>query len=320
MDSSLKRNIAFAFIGALFSFILTLSSTASIAPTEQLHKIILPAIISIPPGLIAGLLFAFIQTYQETLIEYKQEVRELTKILDKNEKHLEQIYDFVDAAKSSLNHYATVRGLLIASKTHRYLVESFIEKAVGHPCYIPRASEDDFYEILTLGIRASSKSWCAIHQGQISKLGFNPIDNEGEFYFSSLRNSDSHIEKKRIIILNKDEQQELTNPNIMKAFWDKTGRDIPSYWISDDYFYNLTRLSRDIRVDDCALHDDEVLLHYHRENKLIMLAFEDSRDPIWSAVKKLFQRLDTLGNRKSSEFNSITQQEIDNLINQQNFP
>jgi hypothetical protein len=310
MDSSLNRNISFALIGALFSFILTLTSTASITPQGSNLNII-PAIISIPPGLIAGFLFAFIQTYQETLQLYRREVVDLTRIIDKYETHLENVYDFVDGAKASLNHYAMVRGLISSSRNLRQLVQSFVEKAISHPCYMPRSSEEDFYELLRLGI-SNSKKWYAIHQGPISKLGFNPIDREGELYFSYLR--DSEINKIRIIILTKDEQKELQNLDVMQAFWQKTGKDVASYWITDDYFYTLTKLSRDIRVDDCALHDDEVLLHYHRENKLVMLAFEDGRDPIWRGVKRLFERLDMfLKNRISTDFSLIDQKFIDEI-------
>lgn len=341
----LLKNFKYALIGlipgAVFGILTTPTNLAAVA-------------FSSIGGLITGFLFSLIQAYEDELSTYQKELKDiqkdlkttkdsvescnslyleslqdcqksyqdkvdsLDKLINWHENKLMESYELLERAKNSLSHYGTIQNLLGSNKVERELIKSFLDRVINQPDYITRSSID-FYRLLILGLQKCTV-WRGIHQGSIKNLGFSPLDEAGESYFEILRNHQIK-DKKRVIILTQDEQEDLKRKDVMQAFWNKTGKDVPSYWISQESFYNFTHLSRSTEVHDCALHNGKVLLNYHRNyhqisdpdipEGLIMIDFAGSTSTIWSAVTSIFSELENP--TYAIRFNQITQASIDIL-------
>jgi hypothetical protein len=358
MSSKVKisfiKNFKYAVIGVIVGAALSLATTTT---NEQGKlQINFPSLIySSATGIITGLLFCLLQAYEEVLGDYQKQLKdtheelEITKktmeswdslyldslqncqnsyqskvasldnLINEHENKLMESYELLDRAKISLSHYGTIQNLLGSNKIERELIKSFLDRVINQPDYITRSSIIDFYRLLILGLQKCTV-WRGIHQGSISNLGFSPLDEAGESYFAILRNHQIQ-DKKRIIILTQDEQKDLQRKDVMQAFWEKTGKDVPSYWISQESFYNFTKLPRSIEVHDCALHNGKVLLHYHRNyhrisdptipEGLIMIDFAGSRSAVWKAIIGIFSELENP--TYAIPFNQITKAYIDSL-------
>ena len=230
-------------------------------------------------------------------------------MINNHKTEIEKFSNLADKAKVSIDHYDTIKHLLGSDKTQRDLIARFITRAMDHIGYIPNARPGYFYEILTEGIPLAF-SWYGIHHGPISTLGKNPLDPVGFDYFDTLNNSKIN-NKKRLIILNMKDEQELKDPDIMKEFWNKNDK-VTSYWISESTFYSLQGVEPNLRVDDCALYNDSIFLHYNRSKELVMLLFGDSNEPIFRTVKATFDALNKYIDGRDSyiRFNKITNPHI----------
>lgn len=332
IEISFLKNLKYAIIGIIFGALLSLVTTTIKDEQGNLKLNHEALFFSSATGFITGFLFSLLQAYEEELGSYQKKLKEiqqelenskksmescnslyleslqncqnsyqskvdnLDKLINEHENKLLESYDIVERAKNSFDYYRTIQSFLGSNIRERELIKCFLDKVINQPDYITRSSIVDFYRLLILGLQKCTV-WRGIHQGSIRNLGFTPLDDSGETYFKILRNHQIQ-DKKRIIILNQDEQEDLKRKDIMQAFWDKTGKDVPSYWISQDSFYNFTRLQRSVEVHDCALHDGKVLLHYHRNyhrisdpnipEGLIMIDFGESKSAVWRAVVSIF--------------------------------
>jgi Skp family chaperone for outer membrane proteins len=277
VKDSFFKNFKYALIGTLVGVTLSLVTTTT--NEKGKYQINIPSLLfSSATGFITGFLFSLLQAYEEELGNYQEnlkgiqkelqstkdsmescnslyldslqncqnsyqsKVEQLDEIVKDHENKLRDSYDLLERAKYSLNHYSTIQNLLGSNQIERKLIKSFLDKVVNQPDYITRSSIIDFYRLLILGLERCTV-WRGIHQGSIKSLGFTPLDEDGETYFQILRNHQIQ-DKKRIIILTQDEQEDLRSKEIMQAFWDKTGKDVPSYWISQESFYSFTHLPR----------------------------------------------------------------------------
>ena len=77
----------------------------------------------------------------------------------------------------------------------------------------------------------------------------------------------------------------------MNAFWEATGKLVPSYVVMERSLREFLDSAITEKLDDCALYNDVVLLHYDRSNKIITIAFRESEDELFGAVTLLFNRL-----------------------------
>ena len=336
IQESLLKNLKYALIGIFIGGLLSIATTST--NEKGNFQVNYPSLFSsAAAGFITGFLFSLLQAYEEGLSDrqakledlqaklqsiegsIQSKVNSLDTLITKHENKLLENYDILERAKNSLNHYSALQNLLGSNKTERELIKSFLDKVVNQPNYITRSSIVDFYKLLTLGLQKCTV-WRGIHQGSIRNLGFTPLDEAGETYFEILRNHQIQ-DKKRIIILTQDEQEDLKRKDIMQAFWEKTGKDVPSYWVSQESFYRFTRLALNVEVHDCALHNNKVLLHYHRNyhpisdpnvpEGLIMIDFAGSRSAVWRAVTSIFTELENPS--LAIRFNEITKQDIDLL-------
>ncbi|MCX5966004.1 MAG: hypothetical protein NT070_23635 [Cyanobacteria bacterium] len=352
---SFFKNFRYAVIGIVVGALLSLATTTT-NDQGKLQINLSSLLFSSATGFITGFIFSLLQAYEEELgtyqkkfediqkelkstknsmesynrlyleslqncqNSYQNKVDNLDRLINEHENKLTESYEILERAKNSFNHYSTIQNLLGSNKIERELVKSFLDKVINQPDYITRASIIDFYRLLILGLQKCTV-WRGIHQGSIRHLGFLPLDEDGENYFGILRDNQIR-DKKRIIILTQDEQKDLKRKDVMQAFWDKTGKDVPSYWISQESFYNFTRLSRSVEVHDCALHNDKVLLHYHRNyhrisdptvpEGLIMIDFSGNRSAVWRAVTSIFGELENPAHA-AIRFNQITKESIDSL-------
>jgi hypothetical protein len=348
LKDNILSNSIYAVYGAVIGLMLSLATTTVINEKNEL-KFNFPSLcVTIVTGGITGFLIALIQAYDQQLKNYKEKletaiesmeacnslnletlqngqnsyqrkIENLNALINTHESKMIEIYDLLERAKCSLDNYNTIQNILGSDKIERDLIKSFLDRVINQPDYITRSSIIDFYKLLILGLQKCT-IWRGIHQGSIQNLGFLRLDDDGESYFTILRNNKIR-DKKRIIILTPEEQQDLKSKDIMQAFWDKTGEDVPSYWISQENFYNFTNLPRNIEVHDCALHNNKVLLHYHRNyhkipnsnvpDGLIMIDFAGSRSAIWKAVTSIFAELENPTG--AIPFTKITKEYIDNL-------
>lgn len=354
---SFFKNFRYAVIGVIVGALLSLATTTT---NEQgKPQINFPSLLySSATGFITGFLISLIQAYDEELSVYKKKLEDIQKelkntkdsmetcnnlyldslqncqnsyqskvnsldrLISRHENKLMESYELLERAKNSLSYYGTIQNLLGSDEIERELIRSFLDRVINQPNYITRCSTIDFYRLLILGLQKCTV-WRGIHQGSIRNLGFAPLDEAGESYFRILRNHQIE-DKKRIIILTQEEQEDLRRRDVMQALWDKTGNDVPSYWISHESFYSFTNLSPSIKVHDCALHNDKVLLHYHRNyhrisndsgdtapEGLIMIDFAGSRSAVWKAVTGIFAELENP--TCAIPFNQITKAYIDSL-------
>ncbi|MBW4456197.1 MAG: hypothetical protein KME55_27805 [Nostoc indistinguendum CM1-VF10] len=318
---SLANGIKYAIFGAILAFAMSLATTVTEDPkTGQLQFKYIASLIVGSAGLIPGWLFALIQAYEDGLQAYEEELKnlkekqdyyfkELSLLIDNSKIEIEKFSNLADKAEVSIDHYETIKHLLGSDKNKRDLIARLITRAMDHIGYIPNARPGYFYEILTEGIPLAF-SWYGIHHGPISTLGKNPLDPAGFDYFDTLNNSKIN-NKKRLIILNNKDEQELKDPDIMREFWNKNDK-VTSYWISESTFYSLQGVEPNLKVDDCALYNDSIFLHYNRSKELVMLLFGDSNEPIFRAVKATFDALNKYINGRDSyiKFNKITTHDI----------
>jgi hypothetical protein len=355
VKSSFFKNLRFTIISTFFGAFLAVATKTY--EHGKFYFDLLSIFSAAAAGFIPGLLFSVLQSYDDELSVYHKQLKEsqfnlqqtnnligsshqvyldslktiqtsydtkidkLEKLIHYHEEKLAESYDILDRAQSSLSHYNTIQNLLGSNLFERDLINSFLSKVANHPRYITRASVVDFYQLLILGLEKCTV-WRGIHQGSIQNLGFKPLDEAGETYFEILRNNQIH-DKKRIIILTQEEQEDLKRKDVMEAFWNKTGKDVPSYWISREGFYQLTHLHPSIEVHDCALHNGKVLLHYHRNyhrisdpniaEGLIMMDFFGSKYPIWRAITHIFTQLENSSYARTIRFTQITKESIDHL-------
>lgn len=143
-------------------------------------------------------------------------------------------------------------------------------------------SDGDFYELVQEGIRDCHK-WQGIHHGRITHLQTNFP------YLKDLQN----IPSQRIVILSKDDAKELEDRTIIDNFLSAIG-NTPSYWIDEDKFFEIARLSfmkERLKLDDCVLHDGEVLLLRERDRRIAMLSFRGANEPICEGIVRAFEAL-----------------------------
>lgn len=143
-------------------------------------------------------------------------------------------------------------------------------------------SDSDFYDLVQEGIRDCHK-WQGIHHGKITNLQTNFP------YLKDLQN----VPSQRIVILSKDDAKELADRTIVDNFLKATG-NTPSYWIDEDEFFEVARLAfmkERLKLDDCALHDEEVLLLRQRDRGIAILSFRTANEPICAGIVKAFEAL-----------------------------
>jgi len=273
------------------NFIVTIACTeclAGVAYYSPQHASILAILLlALIPAVILGWLLNLVQSYDESAARYKQEIDDQIKrnnaLNNEIEELTNQFKNLIENAEKTLNFFLLFRRLLDTATSQKKLIGHFLRKCMSPALCIWDISDGDFYELVQEGIRDCRHKWQGIHHGKISKL-------QTDFpYLKDLPN----VPSQRIVILSKDDTKELEDRTIVANFLLATG-NTPSYWIDEDKFFEIARLSfmkERLKLDDCALHDGEVLLLRQRDRRIAMLSFRGANEPIFEGIVRAFEAL-----------------------------
>lgn len=274
------RNKAFQYT---INFIVTIGCTGCLVAVAyylpQHASLLVTLLLACIPAVILWWVVTLVQSYHERAETYKQEFGLQIK---RNEKLLILLENLIENAAKTLELYPPFRVLLDKETRQKKLIGHFIRKGMYHALSIWDISDRDFYELVQEGIR-DCHLWQGIHHGKITKLQTNFP------YLKDLQN----VSSQRIVILSRDDVKELQDRTIVDNFLLATG-NTPSYWIDEDQFFEITRLAHmkgRLKLDDCALHDGQVLLLRQRDRRIALLAFKGANEPICEGIVTAFEVL-----------------------------
>lgn len=274
------RDIAYIVLSVILTELLAVFSYY----TPQKNSVVSVLIFASIPAIIAGIAVAILQNYDQKIEKYRQFFDDQ---LSRSE-HLNQTAAKLDAlienASATLDLYPPYRKLLKKEPGQRSLISGFLRREMQSAQCVWDITDDEFYELALNGIRDCRKCQF-IHHGKLSDLQHNYR------YLKELREKPG-IESQRIVVLSKENVKELGDrpivDNFLKAV-DKT----PSYWIDEDAFFQMTRLQRDLKLDDCALFDEQLLLFRRRKERIAVLSFKDEDGQICRGIIRAFNDLNT---------------------------
>lgn len=278
---------------------------------SQQKQILATAILfTLIPALIFGLLFVILQRYDDNAAKYKQEIElmaESHKVVRNELVHLNTlIISTVGNVGETLNLYEPFRKLLDEHSAQGRLIRYFLRLYMTGSLRIWRISEWDFYKLAIEGARVC-KTWDAIHHGRISALQSSSFPPS---YLKDLKGTGG--ERRRIVILKLEEVPEVYDDETRSRFLLAT-EGTKSYWIDENDFFHLTRISPLVTLD-CALHDQNLLLRLDRkEENVAILSFKGQHEEICDGVIRAFEALDlelTRNDVHSAKFRLISDSNI----------
>jgi hypothetical protein len=285
------RDIAYVALSLLLTGLL--AAFTYYAP--QKNSIVSVILFASIPTIITGMALGIIQQYDQKAENYKANIEAYKQIFDNQLLRSEQLNqtarqissnleDLLKNAGDTLELYHPYRELLKKEPKQRSLISGFLRKGMQPVQCIWDISDNDFYDLALNGIRHCRKCQF-IHHGKLSDL------QQNFQYLRELRENPG-IESQRIVVLSKENAKDLGNraivDNFLKAV-DKT----PSYWIDEDMFFQMTRLQRDLKLDDCALFDDQLLLFRQRKDRIAVLSFKDEDGQTCKGIIRAFEGLNT---------------------------
>ena len=281
------RNKLFRYSANFIASIVCTESFAAFAYYSSEHTSILDTLIfALIPAVILWLIFNLVQSYDEKVRVYQ---REIDRQIDKNtslsgkiEKLTIELKNLLQDAAETLELSPPFRKLLRREIRQRKLIGHFLRKCMSPALCIWDISDGDFYELVQEGIRDCHK-WQGIHHGKITELQTNHP------YLKDLQN----VTSQRIVILTEDGVKELEDRTIVENFLLATA-NTPSYWIEEDKFFEIARLTymkERLKLDDCVLHDGQVLLLRQRNTRIAILSFKGDNEPICEGIVRAFDEL-----------------------------
>src|SRR5258706_1569885 len=281
------RNKAFRYS---VNFIVTIACTACLAAfayySPQHISILDTLLFALIPAVILWWVVNLVQSYDERAIickrEFDRQIEINSTLNSEIEKFTIQFKNLIENAAETLELYPSFRLLLHKDIRQKKLIGHFLRKSMSPALSIWDISDGDFYELIQEGIRDCHK-WQGIHHGKITKLQTNFP------YLTDLQN----VPAQRIVILTKDDIKELEDRAIVENFLLATG-NTPSYWIEEDKFFEIARLTfmkERLKLDDCALHDGQVLLLRQRDTSIAILSFKGTNEPICEGIVRAFEEL-----------------------------
>ncbi|MGH8905687.1 MAG: hypothetical protein ACRD0K_04050 [Egibacteraceae bacterium] len=225
--------------------------------------------------------------------------------------------ELLDRARVTWPHQQQFLRILDKYERHSPFVQKLLLDAIRHGkmMQIPNVEAYEFYRYLIDALECCG-TWDGIHHGPISKLGQEQeVEDDlyaeyGNEYFKHLSDAvkQRRVRARRIIILSKEHEGDLRDHEVMRAFWEKTGSQVVSYWISEENLELKKRLGNQ-RLDDVALHDGELCLQYDRERLTVRL----DESPKTILVKDLFEALGEFegGNKLTPwGFSRLTEEDV----------
>lgn len=277
------------------NFIATVGSTESLAIVAFLspqRASILPTIVFafIPAMFLWWAITVFqhyydkAETYSRSNAKYKEEMDSLIQL---NQMLRNEIMgqatiftNLIQNTADKLEFYTPFRKLLDKEPGQQKLIGHFTKKSVREALCIWNISRKDFLDLAQEGIRDCKKCQL-IHHGSLEKIQPHPYLNE--------------IQEKqsiRIVILPEKYKDEVMDDEKKTEFLKKIGKT-PSYAISEERFFEiaeLTDIKERIKLDDCAIFDEQLLLLWQHDRRFATLCFRGEN--VFEGILKAFQELE----------------------------
>ncbi len=305
-----RENMIFRFsVSILGSSICTILLVAAAYYSVQKGQFLVSTILfALVPTIIFALLFDIIQRFDDNAERYKREIDLIINsnrsIRDELLARTDEINKVVSEVGKTLNLYEPFRKLLDTNPTQGRMIRHFMRICMNDPLRIWDVSATEFHDLVIEGAK-QCKTWDAIHHGRISNLGNISYSFA---YLNELKEVQST--RRRIVILKPEEVSELQDDMIVSRYLIATA-GTPSYWIDEDEFFRLTRITPSLRLD-CTLHDKNLLLQRHHDPRhntnVAIMSFADQNEEICDGVIKAFNELDLelrMSNVDSVKFHKI---------------
>ena len=272
--------------------------------SQQNQSLLASILIALIPGIVLGILSGVLLYYYENAVHTRDETDRMiisnamlrTDLTNLNELIIQTVKNAGDA----LSLYEPLRRILNSNPTQGRMIRRFMRLSLDGPLHIWGISDREFYEMTIEGARLCN-TYDAIHHGAISSLERSPFPQE---YLTNLQEVKG--ERRRIVILKKDEIKEVNDQDICLHFLIVT-KGTTSYWIEEEKFLEISRIHSQRKLD-CALHDKKMLLRMDRNLNVATLSFDGQHEEICDGVIRVFETLDVEINRhnlKKSPFHLI---------------
>ncbi len=168
--------------------------------------------------------------------------------------------------------------MLLSAKIHKEAIWKLVSASLeGNYKSLAYVSRNRYLGFLRTAISTSKKS-TGVKRAPIRSYLVND-DNVMETYLHTLR--DKHMEKKtRVFIIDSEHEQymkeDLDNPELMNYYWEASGQEVESYWITTAEFgQNFSQ--RDV-PNEFAIYDDELLISYDEPMRTLVFGIVDEAD------------------------------------------
>ncbi len=224
------------------------------------------------------------ESYSQNNTKYKEELDILIQVNHKLHSEIEeqatQFTNLIQETARTLEFYPPFRKLLEKEPGQKKLIGHFTTKSVRDALCIWNISRNDFLELAQEGIRDCKKCQL-IHYGSLKELQQHP-------YLNELQEKQSI----RIVILPEEHKDEITDDEKKSEFLKKIGRT-PSYAIGEERFFEIAELTdtkKRIKLDDCAILDEQLLLLWQHDRRFATLCFRGEK--VFEGILRAFQDLE----------------------------
>ena len=278
------------------NFIISVGGTGILAAATYFypsqHSSILSIVVfALVPTAILWWVVNIIQNYDDKAETYIQETEkykgEMDNLIQVNQKlHYEignltiQLSTLIQETAHALELYPPFRELLQKEPGQKKLIGHFLKRAVNAALCIWNISRNDFLGLAQEGIKDCKKCQI-IHYGSLTELQQHP-------YLNDLQEKQA----RRIVILPKEYIEEMEDKTKVAEFLRKTGIT-PSYWIDEERFFEiaeLTDIKKSIKLDDCVIFDEQLLLLWQHDRRIAMLSFKGEK--VYEGILRAFKELE----------------------------
>jgi hypothetical protein len=262
---------ALAVIGGLSGFALELR------PGHELHA---DSIVTGAYGLIAGVLVGI-------LYEVVQAFQNIVERLESRIDALEHLHGALNAQLAPITTFPSMQ-MFSDPKAFGLVFWNLAKDSLMKARWIASVTENQYLNYLSLALAASER-----YQGiQRKPMRWFQGTTGAEDYLRQLRKQ-KMASKVRIFVIDDAEvesmQKDIADPALLKFYWEHTGPDVMTWWISA---CELSKLNADI-VDDCALYDGHLFIQYNGATQTLFFDLKDGHgDAEIDRTGKIFEALE----------------------------
>jgi hypothetical protein len=246
------------------------------APHELGIKSIVTGTLGVIAGVLVGILYEVIQTFQS--------------IVERLESRIEALEHLHEALNAQLAPITTFPAMQMFSdpKAFGRVFWSLAKDSLMKARWIASVTENQYLNYLSLALAASKR-----YQGiQRKPMRWFRGTTGATDYLGKLREQ-KMASKVRIFVIDDDDvesmRKDIADPVLLKFYWEQTGPDVVTWWISA---HELSRLNADV-VDDCALYDGHLFIQYDGAMQTLFFDLKDGHgDAEIDRTGKIFKALD----------------------------